>query len=42
MSKTNQNILRLGSRGSPLALTQTRMVQAALQSAHSDLQIDLE
>ncbi len=42
MSKTNQNILRLGSRGSPLALTQTRMVQAALQSAYPGLQIDLE
>ena len=42
MSKINQNIFRVGSRGSPLALTQTRMVQAALQSAYPGLQIDLE
>ena len=42
MSKVNQNIVRLGSRGSPLALAQSQMVQAALQCAHSDLQIHLE
>lgn len=42
MSTTNENIIRLGSRGSPLALTQSRMVKAELQSAHPGLQIDLE
>ena len=42
MRKTNQDIVRLGSRGSPLALVQSRMVQAALECAHSGLKIDLE
>lgn len=35
----SQPILTLGTRGSELALTQTRMVTALLQSAHADLNI---
>lgn len=33
--------LRIGTRGSPLAMTQTRMVEAALKAAHEDLEIEI-
>jgi hydroxymethylbilane synthase len=35
------DLLRLGSRGSPLALWQTRAIAAALQAHHPDLQTDI-
>ena len=34
MAHPTDIILRLGTRGSPLALTQARMVRAALAKAH--------
>ena len=39
--KGSTDLVRLGSRGSPLALWQTRTVAAALQAHHPDLQTDI-
>jgi hydroxymethylbilane synthase len=39
--KRSTDRVRLGSRGSPLALWQTRAIAAALQSHHPDLQTDI-
>lgn len=37
----SNNIIKIGTRGSPLALTQARMVQSELLNAHPDLRTEL-
>lgn len=36
-----ENILKIGTRGSPLALVQANMVKDALESAHKDLDVEI-
>jgi hydroxymethylbilane synthase len=42
MNMESKATIILGSRGSPLALVQSRMVQAALSAAHPEVTVDLE
>lgn len=35
------NVIKLGTRNSPLALKQTQMVKLALEKAHSDIQVEI-
>jgi hydroxymethylbilane synthase len=37
----NKNILKIGTRGSPLALVQANMVKDALRKAHKDLDVEI-
>ncbi|MGH7378038.1 MAG: hydroxymethylbilane synthase [Candidatus Methylomirabilales bacterium] len=42
LTRSSRTTLRMGSRGSPLALAQSREVAAALKAAHPGLRVDLE
>ena len=42
LTRASRTTLRMGSRGSPLALAQSRGVAAALEAAHPGLRVDLE